>query len=112
MGHHRGSVPLVLIGRRICAISGTQGRALELDSANMGYEFTEWPREPEPQAASGRSGGPPRKSIGIDVLDPFVPPKKPLGPIPGIPKSLLLRIFAGIILVTLAVMLVLIFFGR
>ena len=65
----------------------------------MPYEFTEWEQEPEAQASSGRTGGPPRKSTGIGVLDPPVPPKKPLGPIPGIPASLLLRIVAGIAVV-------------
>jgi len=65
----------------------------------MAYTFTEWEEEPEAQASSGRTGGPPRKSTGIGVLDPPVRPKKPLGPIPGIPASLLLRIVAGMLLV-------------
>jgi len=64
----------------------------------MAYEFTEEGYEAEPQTSSGRAGGPPRKSIGIGVLDPPVPPKKPVGPIPGIPASVLLRILAGTLL--------------
>ena len=64
----------------------------------MPYKFTEWEQEPEPQASSGRTGGPPRKSTAIGVLDPPVPPKKPVGPIPGIPSSLWVRIFGGILL--------------
>jgi hypothetical protein len=35
----------------------------------MAYEFTEYPHEPEPQAAASRGGRPPVKRIGIDVLD-------------------------------------------
>jgi len=85
----------------------------ELECLGVAYEFTEWQREPEPQTASGRSGGPPRKSTAIGVLDPPVPPKKPVGPIPGIPTSLLVRIFAGIVLVALVVItLLMLFRGR
>jgi hypothetical protein len=76
----------------------------------MAYTFTEWEQEPEAQASSGRTGGPPRKSIGIGVLDPPVPPKKPVGPIPGIPASLLLRILAGRLLVAVVGALALLFF--
>ena len=68
----------------------------------MAYEFTEWEREPEPQASSGHSVIPPRKLTGVGVLDPPVPPKKPLAPIPGIPASVLLRILAALILVIVA----------
>lgn len=64
----------------------------------MLYVFTEWEEEPEAQASSGHSTIPPRKFSGVGVLDPPVPPKKPLGPIPGIPPSLLLRIVAGLVL--------------
>ena len=78
----------------------------------MAYTFTEWEQEPEPQASSGRIGGPPRKSTGIGVLDPPVPPKKPLGPIPGIPASLLLRILAGMLLVAVVGALALLFFRQ
>jgi hypothetical protein len=78
----------------------------------MPHEFTEWEQEPEPQASSGRTGGPPHKSTGVGVLDPPVPPKKPLGFIPGIPASLLLRILAGILLVVIVSALALMFFRQ
>lgn len=40
----------------------------------MAHEFTEWPREPEPQTSAARSGRrPPGKHIGIDLLDPPAP---------------------------------------
>ena len=64
----------------------------------MPYEFTESERELEAQPSSGRSGIPPRKFTGAGVLDPPVPPKRPIGPIPRIPASLLLRILAGVVL--------------
>ncbi|MGA9632202.1 MAG: hypothetical protein WBQ63_12315 [Candidatus Acidiferrales bacterium] len=35
----------------------------------MPYEFTEYPVEPDPQPASSRGTRPPRKGIGVDVLD-------------------------------------------
>ena len=76
----------------------------------MPYEFTEWEQEPEAQPSSGRTGGPPRKSTGVGVLGPPVPPKKPVGPIPGIPASLLLRIVAGTLLLAMIAPLVLMFF--
>lgn len=64
----------------------------------MPYEFTEWEHVPEPQPSSGRSAIPPRKFIGVGVLDPAGPPKRPVGPIPGIPAGLLLRMLAGLVL--------------
>jgi hypothetical protein len=36
----------------------------------MPYQFTEYPREPEPQLASSRGTRPPGKGIGVGVLDP------------------------------------------
>jgi hypothetical protein len=76
----------------------------------MPYEFTECEQEPEARPSSRRTGGPPRKSSGIGVLDPPVPPKKPVGPIRGIPASLLLRMVAGTLLVAMITALVLMFF--
>jgi len=64
----------------------------------MPHEFTEWEQAPEAQASSGRSAIPPRKFSGVGVLDPPVPPKKPVGPISGVPASMLLRIVAGFVL--------------
>jgi hypothetical protein len=69
------------------------------------YEFTENEHEFEPQAASARGGGPPRKLTGVGVLDPPFPPKRPPGPIGPIrwtPASLLYRILAGLLLAALA----------
>jgi hypothetical protein len=76
----------------------------------MPYEFTEWEPEPEPVASSNRSGGPPRKVTGVGVLDPPVPPKRAIGPIPRIPASLLLRIFAALLLAGIGVAFFLMFF--
>jgi hypothetical protein len=67
----------------------------------MPYEFAENEFELEPASWSGRSGGPPRKSTGIGILDPPVPPKRPPGPIPATPSSLLFRILGGLILAAL-----------
>ena len=69
----------------------------------MAHEFLEHEPEPEPQA-SGRFGGPPRKFAGIGVLDPPVPPKRPPGPIPDAPASLVWRIAAALLLAGLGVM--------
>jgi hypothetical protein len=69
----------------------------------MPHDFAEYETEPEPQA-SGRFGGPPRKFTGTGVLDPPVPPKRPPGPIPAAPTSLVWRIAAALLLAGLAVM--------
>ncbi|HEX4546232.1 MAG TPA: hypothetical protein VH110_07700 [Candidatus Acidoferrum sp.] len=74
----------------------------------MPYEFSENERELEPQASSARGGGPPPKLTGIGILDPPVPPKKPVGPIPSIPVPRWLRGFAGLLL--FAILLGLFFF--
>jgi hypothetical protein len=63
----------------------------------MPYEFAEWDDEPEAQA-----GGPPRKSVGIGVMDPPGPPSKHGFPSLGLP-GFASRIFAVLILVALAV---------
>ena len=67
----------------------------------MPYEFAENEFEPEPASSSARSGGPPRKLTGIGVLDPPVPPKRPPGPIPAAPASLLLRALGALLLLGL-----------
>lgn len=69
----------------------------------MPYEFSENEFELEPAPSSAHSGGPPRKLTGIGILDPPVPPKRPLGPIPGLPASLLFRILGGLVLLGAAV---------
>ena len=68
----------------------------------MGYNFADYEDELEPRASSARSGGPPRKHSGIGILDPPFPPKRPPGPIPTTPTPLLFRVFAGLVLVGLA----------
>jgi hypothetical protein len=76
----------------------------------MAYEFSEYEYEPEPQPSSGRSAIPPRKFTGVGVLDRAVPPKKPLGPIPRIPVSTIVRIIAGtVLLAVLASMIAMLF---
>jgi hypothetical protein len=62
----------------------------------MAYQYTEWENEPEPQASSSRSGGPPEKITGIGILDPPLPPANRT---PGIPVG---RIIATVILVLIA----------
>jgi hypothetical protein len=66
----------------------------------MPYEFAEWDEEPEAQAGSRRSGGPPRKSAGIGVLDPPGPPSKHGSPFVSLPRFSS-RILAALILVAL-----------
>jgi hypothetical protein len=77
----------------------------------MPHDFAEYEPEPEAQA-SGRFSGPPRKYKGIGVLDPPVPPKRPPGPIPAAPTSLLWRIAAAVILAALAAMTFLMLFAK
>src|SRR6266404_7620116 len=67
------------------------------------YDFAENEYELDPQASSVR-GGPPRKLTGTGVVDPPFPPKRPPGPIPTAPSSLLFRILAGLLLAGIAVM--------
>ena len=66
----------------------------------MPYEFAEWDQEPEAQAGSRRAGGPPRKSIGIGVIDPPGPPSKHGFPSLDLPRYAS-RIFAALILAAL-----------
>jgi hypothetical protein len=77
----------------------------------MPYTYTEREQELEPQASSARWGGPPRKSTLIGVLDPPTPPKRPIGPLSRIPISIVLRIFAAILLMAILAGLALTFFG-
>jgi hypothetical protein len=66
----------------------------------MPYEFAEWEKAPEAQAGSRRSGGPPRKSAGVGVLDPPGPPSKHGPPFLSLPRFSN-RIFAALILAIL-----------
>jgi hypothetical protein len=76
------------------------------------YEFAENEFELDPQTSSARGGGPPRKRTGIGVLDPPFPPKRPPGPIPTVPSSLLIRIFAGLLLAGLAATILFLLFAK
>lgn len=78
----------------------------------MPYDFAENEFELDPQAASARGGGPPRKRTGIGVLDPPFPPKRPPGPIPTVPSSLRIRIFAGLLLAGLAATILFLLFAK
>jgi hypothetical protein len=69
------------------------------------YEFREWEHEPEPQPSSAHIGGPPRKAVGIGVLDPPGPPKRPFGPLAALPSSFLFRVLAGLILAAAGILL-------
>lgn len=75
----------------------------------MAHEFIRHEEEPEPQASGSRSGGPPHKHIAIGVLDPPFPPKKPLRPIPPISRSALIRLFAVVIIVGVALVILMMF---
>jgi hypothetical protein len=78
----------------------------------MPYEFAENEFELEPDTSAARSGGPPRKLTGIGILDPPIPPKRPPGPIPAAPTSLLLRVLGGLILLGLTAGILFLLFGR
>jgi hypothetical protein len=76
------------------------------------YDFAENEYDLDPLASSARVGGPPRKSTGIDVVDPPFPPKRPPGPIPAVPPSPFIRILAGLILAGIAAALFFLVFGK
>jgi hypothetical protein len=78
----------------------------------MPYQFQEWERDPEPQAAFARGGMPPRKVAGIGVLDPPVPPRRPLGPLAALPASFLLRLLAALILAGIVIFALFALFAR
>ena len=78
----------------------------------MPHDFAENEYELDPQAFSARGGGPPRKRIGVGVLDPPFPPKRPPGPVPGVPASLLFRILAGLLVAGLAAASLFLLFAR
>ncbi len=68
----------------------------------MPYEFSEWEQEPETQTSSSHGGGPPRKTTGVGLLDPALPPRQQ-GPLFPISATMFLRIFAAILLVGMLV---------
>ncbi len=59
---------------------------------NVPYDFVENEYELDLQASSARGGGPPPKLTAVGVLDPSFPSKRPPGPIPAVPSSLMFRI--------------------
>lgn len=73
----------------------------------MPYEFTEYPVEPEPQAASSRGTRPPRKAVGVDLLDAPGGSSSEL-----IPIRLRLPLWLAALLVLGAVILLLLLSGR
>jgi len=76
------------------------------------YDFSESEFELEPQASSARGGGPPRKLSGIGILDAPFPPKRPPGPIPSVPSSLLVRILVGLLLAGVVIATLLLLIGK
>lgn len=99
-----------LAGQTVEAIDGRFLRTYH--HSEMPYEFIEWEEDPEPQTSSARSGSPPRKHTGIGILDSAGPPKKPLGFIPAIPWSSVIRGFALLILLGLAFGIVALLFAQ
>ena len=77
----------------------------------MPYDFAENDFGLEPEASSARGGGPPRKLTEVGVLDPRFPSKRPPGPVPVVPPSLLFQILAGLALVGLATALFILLFA-
>ena len=71
----------------------------------MPYEFTNWEEEPEAQASSSMSGGPPRRAVGAGVMEPPEFPNKPMRHNPAMPSPRVLRIFAVLLLAGLAALL-------
>jgi hypothetical protein len=66
------------------------------------YSFEPEDRELEPQTSAARGGQPPRKSIGIGVLEPPGPPARPSGFLASLPAGLLLRVLAWLLLAGIA----------
>ncbi len=97
---------------RLSSASSRQFFSYGVAFSSVPYDFAENEFELDPQASSARGGGPPRKRTGIGVLDPPVPPKRPPGPIPTVPSSLLFRIFAGLLLAGLAVTILFLLFAK
>jgi hypothetical protein len=101
---------IAIAGVQFAVLDEVLGMGVALPA--MPYEFTGREYEPEPQASSSRGGVPPRKTTGVGVLDPPVPPKRQPGPLTPLPASLLKRIFAVIILVGVAVAVAMLLLAR
>jgi hypothetical protein len=78
----------------------------------MPYEFIEDSFELEPQPSSAHSGGPPRKTTGIGVLDPPVPPKGPIGPLRRLPASVWMRILGIVLLAGIGISILLLLLAK
>src|SRR4029077_16328999 len=97
---------------RLSSASSRQFFSYGVTFSSVPYDFAESEFELDPQASSARAGDPPRKRPESGVLDPPFPPKRPPGPIPTVPSSLLFRIFAGLLLAGLAGTILLLLFGK
>jgi hypothetical protein len=73
----------------------------------MPYEFTEYPVEPEPQAASSRGTRPPRKGVGVGVLDPLGGSSSEL-----IPARLRFPLWLGALVLVGSIIILLLLTGR
>ena len=76
----------------------------------MAHSFTKWDEEPVPQPSGSRRGSPPRKRIGVAVLDPSVPPRKEPLPsdssfVPPVSRVAAFAILLGIAVATLFMLL-------
>jgi hypothetical protein len=78
----------------------------------MPYEFREWEEGLEPQPSSARSGGPPRSSKGIGVLDRPGPPGRPRGFRLALLGSFLGRLLGGLVLAGLVIFIFFLLFSR
>src|ERR1700678_1674786 len=58
--------------------------------SGVSHEYHEHHYEPEPQGSGSRRGIPPRKTNGVAVLDPPVPPRTQPGPPSPIPTALII----------------------
>ncbi|HKW57555.1 MAG TPA: hypothetical protein VJN42_09380 [Candidatus Acidoferrum sp.] len=65
----------------------------------MPYDFEPWEDDLQPHPAGSRGAVPPRKFVGIGVLDPPAPPKRTPQPLAA---PLLVRVLAGLLLAALA----------
>jgi hypothetical protein len=77
----------------------------------MPQDFAEYEPDSEPKASSVRGGGPPRKFTGLGVLDPPRPLKRPFGPIPSAPTSILWRNAAALLLAVMGAMMFFLLFA-
>jgi hypothetical protein len=68
----------------------------------MAHHFREFEHEPEPQPSGSRRGSPPRKRIGVALLDPSIPPGREFRPSEPIPVALIVRVATIAILIGIA----------